>query len=268
MTSWAGQVWLRAHAQAPWRLDVVTTADADGRWVFCRDPEVTADLADIAWFGDDGIRLPGTRGRPGAQGAPAAAQGRRRPVRDAAAPRRDSAWVAGRDGAAPAPGPRMAPDPRQRPLSGLTCADAKRRECSLCCPERSRGVDRLSPRQGHRCGSAHEEDVDTTGSGRAPSRRSAGGEDRARGGPLSRHGGRPRAAVLAVQPRAGALGRRRAAAAVSRPLGRHLSPAPGVTISGDGLCHGVVSPRHGTSIGVFVQVRPCGWGTSRAHMDR
>lgn len=50
------QVWMRAHAWAPWRLDLLATADRDGRWVNKREPSFTADLADVTWVDADGIR--------------------------------------------------------------------------------------------------------------------------------------------------------------------------------------------------------------------
>lgn len=52
---WAGQVWIRNDAAAPWLLDIVVTPDSHGRWVFRRDPTVVADLADVTWIADDGI---------------------------------------------------------------------------------------------------------------------------------------------------------------------------------------------------------------------
>jgi hypothetical protein len=53
---WSDQVWVREHAWAPWLADVVTTADEDGRWVFRRDPTVTAPLDEVTWADADGIR--------------------------------------------------------------------------------------------------------------------------------------------------------------------------------------------------------------------
>lgn len=52
----ADQVWLREHALAPWKYDVVLNPDRDGRWVFRRDPELDYDLDEITWVADDGIR--------------------------------------------------------------------------------------------------------------------------------------------------------------------------------------------------------------------
>ena len=51
----ADQVWLRAHALAPWRADVVLNPSRDGRWVSRRDPTYDAQLEDIT-FTREGIR--------------------------------------------------------------------------------------------------------------------------------------------------------------------------------------------------------------------
>jgi hypothetical protein len=56
LPEWADQVWVREHAWAPWLADVVTTSDEDGRWVFKRDPSVTAPLDEVTWTDADGIR--------------------------------------------------------------------------------------------------------------------------------------------------------------------------------------------------------------------
>jgi len=52
----ADQVWLREHALAPWRYDVVLNPDRDGRWVFRRDPTLDYDLDEVTWVAADGIR--------------------------------------------------------------------------------------------------------------------------------------------------------------------------------------------------------------------
>jgi hypothetical protein len=52
----ADQVWIREHALAPWRYDVVLNPDRDGRWIFRRDPSIDYDLDEITWVADDGIR--------------------------------------------------------------------------------------------------------------------------------------------------------------------------------------------------------------------
>ena len=49
------QVWLREHALAPWRLDMLLNPDRDGAWVFRREPSFVAPLADVTWR-SDGVR--------------------------------------------------------------------------------------------------------------------------------------------------------------------------------------------------------------------
>lgn len=51
----ADQVWLREHALAPWRADVVLNADEDGSWVSRRDPDFSAPLDKVTWE-RDGVR--------------------------------------------------------------------------------------------------------------------------------------------------------------------------------------------------------------------
>jgi aminoglycoside-2''-adenylyltransferase len=51
----ADQVWLRAHALAPWRCDVLLNPDDDGRWVSRRERSYVADLVDVTWQ-TDGVR--------------------------------------------------------------------------------------------------------------------------------------------------------------------------------------------------------------------
>lgn len=51
----ADQVWLRAHALAPWRGDVLLNPDQDGRWVSRRDSSYVAELDAVTWQ-RDGIR--------------------------------------------------------------------------------------------------------------------------------------------------------------------------------------------------------------------
>ena len=52
----AGQVWLREHALAPWRVDCILNPSKDGRWVSKRDSSHVADLDEVTWVADDGIR--------------------------------------------------------------------------------------------------------------------------------------------------------------------------------------------------------------------
>jgi hypothetical protein len=56
LPDWAGQVWLREHALAPWRLDCIVNPDQDGRWQSKRDEAHVADLDQITWVDDRGIR--------------------------------------------------------------------------------------------------------------------------------------------------------------------------------------------------------------------
>ncbi len=48
----ADQVWLRAHALAPWRADVLLNPDQDGRWVSRRDRSYVVDLGEVTWRRD------------------------------------------------------------------------------------------------------------------------------------------------------------------------------------------------------------------------
>jgi hypothetical protein len=50
------QIWLREHALAPWRYDIVLNPDRDGRWVFRRDPALDFELDEVTWVAPDGIR--------------------------------------------------------------------------------------------------------------------------------------------------------------------------------------------------------------------
>lgn len=51
----ADQVWVRPHALAPWRADVVLNPDDEGQWVFRRDREYVVDLERVTWL-QDGVR--------------------------------------------------------------------------------------------------------------------------------------------------------------------------------------------------------------------
>jgi hypothetical protein len=52
---WAGQVWVREHALAPWLLDVVLNPGRRGRWIFKRDQSVVRPLHDATWIAADGL---------------------------------------------------------------------------------------------------------------------------------------------------------------------------------------------------------------------
>ncbi len=56
LPEWSEQMWIRAHAWAPWIADFVATEDADGAWVFRREPSFTAELDAVTWIDADGIR--------------------------------------------------------------------------------------------------------------------------------------------------------------------------------------------------------------------
>jgi hypothetical protein len=53
---WAGQLWVREHATAPWLLDVLLNPGGSRRWVFKRDRSVSLPLVDATWVGPDGVR--------------------------------------------------------------------------------------------------------------------------------------------------------------------------------------------------------------------
>jgi hypothetical protein len=52
---WSGQIWVRAHALAPWLLDVVLNPGGP-RWVFKRDRSITFPLEEATRVAGDGIR--------------------------------------------------------------------------------------------------------------------------------------------------------------------------------------------------------------------
>jgi hypothetical protein len=54
--SWAGQVWIREHSQAPWLLDVVLNAGTSRRWVFKREPSYVRPLDEVTWVAADSLR--------------------------------------------------------------------------------------------------------------------------------------------------------------------------------------------------------------------
>lgn len=57
LPEWAGQVWIREHALAPWKADIVITPDVDGRWQSRRDEGHVADLDDVTWLDGAGLRF-------------------------------------------------------------------------------------------------------------------------------------------------------------------------------------------------------------------
>ncbi|MDN5766800.1 MAG: hypothetical protein L0H96_12820 [Humibacillus sp.] len=50
------QLWLRKNASSPWVLDIPLTPGCNGRWTNRRDPDHVADITDVTFIGDDGIR--------------------------------------------------------------------------------------------------------------------------------------------------------------------------------------------------------------------
>jgi hypothetical protein len=50
------QLWLRAHAAAPWIVDIPLTPDADGRWTDKFRPGHVEDVENVTWVAGDGIR--------------------------------------------------------------------------------------------------------------------------------------------------------------------------------------------------------------------
>ena len=51
----SGQIWVREHALAPWRGEILLNPDVDGRWQFKRDPSLVVSLDDATWE-RDGVR--------------------------------------------------------------------------------------------------------------------------------------------------------------------------------------------------------------------
>lgn len=52
----ATQLWVRASATDPWVLDVPLTPDIGGRWTHKFLPGEEAEVDEVTWVGDDGIR--------------------------------------------------------------------------------------------------------------------------------------------------------------------------------------------------------------------
>lgn len=50
------QLWIREGAGSPWVLDVPLTPVTDGRWTNKRLRQQTAELEDVTWAADDGLR--------------------------------------------------------------------------------------------------------------------------------------------------------------------------------------------------------------------
>jgi len=50
------QVWMRKNARSPWVMDGVPSPSVDGRWQSKRDQTHVADLDEVTWVDDQGIR--------------------------------------------------------------------------------------------------------------------------------------------------------------------------------------------------------------------
>ena len=50
------QIWVRAHAEAPWIIDCVLNPAVEGRWQNKRDREHVADLDEVTWVDGRSIR--------------------------------------------------------------------------------------------------------------------------------------------------------------------------------------------------------------------
>lgn len=50
------QIWMRRDAQSPWELDCILNPEADGRWQSRHDDSFVADLDEVTWVDEDGIR--------------------------------------------------------------------------------------------------------------------------------------------------------------------------------------------------------------------
>jgi hypothetical protein len=50
------QIWMRRDARSPWRVDCILNPSQDGRWQSRRDESHVADLDDVTWVAESGIR--------------------------------------------------------------------------------------------------------------------------------------------------------------------------------------------------------------------
>lgn len=50
------QIWLRPDARSPWQIDCILNPTVAGRWQSKRDPAHVAELEDVTWVADDGVR--------------------------------------------------------------------------------------------------------------------------------------------------------------------------------------------------------------------
>ncbi len=50
------QIWMRENARSPWRIDCPLNPSSGGRWQSKRDASHVADLEEVTWVHEDGIR--------------------------------------------------------------------------------------------------------------------------------------------------------------------------------------------------------------------
>jgi hypothetical protein len=50
------QIWMRANARSPWRVDCPLNPSVDGRWQSKRDESLVLDLDEATWVAGDGVR--------------------------------------------------------------------------------------------------------------------------------------------------------------------------------------------------------------------
>jgi hypothetical protein len=50
------QIWMRENARSPWRVDCPLNPEVDGRWQSKRDESHVAEVEEVTWVADDGIR--------------------------------------------------------------------------------------------------------------------------------------------------------------------------------------------------------------------
>jgi hypothetical protein len=50
------QIWMRENARSPWRVDCPLNPEVGGRWQSKRDESHVAEVEEVTWIADDGIR--------------------------------------------------------------------------------------------------------------------------------------------------------------------------------------------------------------------
>jgi hypothetical protein len=104
------QIWVRAHALAPWVIDLPITPDRDGLWTSKRMPDHVAPLDEVTWVAESGSAT-WIRRSSALQGPPGSCQGRPRPGPHPPAPGRRQAGLAAR---------RRPPDRAGAPVAGAS----------------------------------------------------------------------------------------------------------------------------------------------------